>query len=181
MTLDTQVFDREAAFGRTVGWISKNEQDSLRKKHVAIGGTGGTGGYYALTLARMGIENLSLADMDSFEMSNLNRQAGAFLDTFGRNKAEVLSDMVKKANPNIHVRTFTKGVTEDNVDQFLEGADIYVNAMGLSSADIQSRIFSACREKGIPGTSAIVPGFGAAVINFHPDKIAFEFNSINTI
>ena len=66
-------FDYFKAFSRTIGWISKEELNLLRSRHIAIGGVGGTGGYYALTLARLGIEQFTLADFDCFEISNLNR------------------------------------------------------------------------------------------------------------
>jgi len=167
-------FDFSQAFTRTIGWLSARELASLRSKRVAIGGMGGTGGYYALTLARLGVEKFTLADYDCFEMSNLNRQAGAFLSTLGKNKAETIAAMLTDINPHIDARIFNQGVDAANIPDFLEGADFYLNAMGLSSVDVQAQIFDACRSRRIPGTSAIVPGMGVSVVNFHPQKMSFE-------
>lgn len=167
-------FDYSQAFSRTIGWLSEKELDSLKRKHIAIGGTGGTGGYYALTLARLGVEHFSLADFDQYEMSNLNRQAGAFMHTLGKNKAEVTAAMLTDINPNIKIRIFSQGIDETNVDAFLENADLYLNAMGLSSADIQTSVFGICKRRQIPATSAIVPGMGVSLINFHPQRISFD-------
>jgi len=167
-------FDYYKAFERTIGWISKEEQEFLRSKHIAIGGLGGTGGYYALTLARLGLEHFSLADNDCFDMNNLNRQAGAFLHTLKKNKAEVLAEMITGINPNISVRIFNRGIDETNISDFLKGVDFYLSSMGLSSVDIQTDIFESCRQKGIPATTVIVPGFGAALINFHPNRMSYD-------
>jgi molybdopterin/thiamine biosynthesis adenylyltransferase len=174
MALPGSIFDYNKAFARTVGWISTDEREVLRSTRIAIGGTGGTGGYYALVLARLGIGRFSLADMDTFEISNFNRQAGAFLTTFGRNKAEVMAEMIKDINPDADIRLFAEGIHKTNVNDFLKGSDHYINAMGLSSADVQADVFKHCRELNIPATSAIVPGFGAAFINFHPKRLSFE-------
>ena len=167
-------FDYYKAFERTIGWISKDEQRTLKSKRVAIGGLGGTGGHYALTLARLGIESLTLADNDTFELNNFNRQAGAFLHTLRKNKAEVIAEMVTEINPNISVKLFNLGVDSSNISDFLNGADFYLNAMGLSSVDIQTEIFQQCKSIGIPATTVIVPGFGAALVNFHPSRMSYD-------
>ena len=167
-------FNYYKAFERTIGWISKEEQEILKSKHIAIGGLGGTGGYYALTLARLGFERFSLADNDYFDLNNLNRQAGAFLHNLKKNKAEVLAEMITGINPNISVKVFSRGIDEANIDDFLKGVDFYLNAMGLSSVDIQTDIFNSCRQKRIPATTVIVPGFGASLINFHPNSMSYD-------
>jgi tRNA A37 threonylcarbamoyladenosine dehydratase len=84
-------FNYEQAFQRTLGWVTEEELLTLRQKRVAIAGVGGVGGGYALTLARLGIGNLTIADPDTFELANFNRQVGANIATIGRSKAEVIA------------------------------------------------------------------------------------------
>lgn len=174
MNQTMQEFDYYKAFERTLGWISKEEQEIIKSKHIAIGGLGGTGGYYALTLARLGFEKFTLADGDCFELNNSNRQAGAFRHTIGKNKAAVLADMISEINPNISTRVFNLGVDSSNVNEFLIGTDFYLNAMGLSSVDIQTDIFEFCKLLKIPATTVIVPGFGASLINFNPMRMSYN-------
>ena len=50
----TSSFDYHRAFSRNIGWVTRAEQDLLRKKRVAIAGMGGVGGIHLLTLARLG-------------------------------------------------------------------------------------------------------------------------------
>jgi molybdopterin/thiamine biosynthesis adenylyltransferase len=57
---------------------------------VAIAGAGGFGGAAAVMLARLGVGEIRIADFDVFEPRNVARQFGAYPDTLGRNKAEVV-------------------------------------------------------------------------------------------
>lgn len=73
---------------RNLGWLGDSEkeqrerQERLRDSVIGIVGTGGIGGAVALRLVRMGVRRLKLADPDEFDVSNIQRQAGADLDFF---------------------------------------------------------------------------------------------------
>src|SRR5262245_6453623 len=114
-------FSYEQAFSRNVGWVTASEQQLLRGKCVAIAGLGGVGGAHLLTLTRLGIGAFHIADFDSFDIVNFNRQAGAMTHSLGRRKTEVLSQMARAINPELNVTVFEQGVTDDNVDSFLHG------------------------------------------------------------
>ena len=70
-------FDYNEAFSRNIGLFTLEEQDKLRRSHVAIAGMGGVGGVHVATLARTGIGNFTIADPDCFELANMKRQYGA--------------------------------------------------------------------------------------------------------
>src|SRR6186713_2900679 len=76
----------ERAFQRNLGLISDDEQQVLRRACVAVAGAGGVGGLHLLALARMGIGRFHLADYDTFEVSNFNRQFGATVSSIGQSK-----------------------------------------------------------------------------------------------
>src|ERR1700689_1281247 len=86
-------FSYAEAFDRNLGWFTDYEQQALRTKTIAIAGMGGVGGLHLLTLARLGIANFKIADLDSFETANFNRQIGATVSTLNHAKVEVLSRM----------------------------------------------------------------------------------------
>ena len=69
--------------------IGKERLDKLRGAHIALFGLGGVGGMCAETLARSGINTLTVVDKDIFEASNINRQILALESTMGRNKVDV--------------------------------------------------------------------------------------------
>lgn len=168
------LFAYEAAFSRNLGWVTQAEQTALRGKRIAIAGMGGVGGGHLLTLARLGVGSFSISDFDTFDLANFNRQAGAFVSSLGRPKAEVLAAMVADINPECELRVFGEGVSAGNLEDFLGGADLYVDALDFFAFDIRRAVFAACHRMGIPAVTAAPLGLGAAVLVFQPDGMSFE-------
>src|SRR3984957_3707754 len=106
----TEAFVYEQAFHRNIGWLTREEQQMLRKKRVAVGGLGGCGGSHVTTLARLGVGAFTLADFDCFEFANFNRQAGAKMSTVGRPKLDVIRAMALDINPELDIRSFSHGI-----------------------------------------------------------------------
>lgn len=167
-------FNYDKAFSRNVGWVTHSEQHMLRGKRVAIAGLGGVGGAHLLTLTRLGVGGFHIADFDSFDIPNFNRQAGAMLSSVGRAKTEVLSAMARDINPELQLRVFDTGVSPDNIDAFLDGIDLYVDALDFFAFAARQLVFPACARRGIPATTAAPLGMGTAVLNFLPGGMTFE-------
>lgn len=168
------VFEYDSAFSRNIGWVSSHEQSVLRGKRVAIAGMGGVGGIHLLTLARLGIGAFNISDFDSFDYVNFNRQAGAVMATVGLPKVDVLAEMACEINPEIEVRKFPQGVSTANLDDFLEGVDLYVDGLDFFAFDARRATFAACARMGIPAVTAAPLGMGTAVLTFLPGGMSFE-------
>ncbi len=167
-------FDYYNAFSRNIGWVTESEQARLRQTHVAIGGLGGVGGVHLLTLARLGIGRFSIADFDTFDIVNFNRQVGAMVSTIGRPKIDVLSEMLKDINPDVELRVFPEGVHENNLDAFLDGVDVYVDGLDFFVFDARRATFMACEKKDISAVTAAPLGLGTALLVFGPGGMSFE-------
>ena len=167
-------FSYADAFDRNLGWFTESEQQSLRGKTVAIAGMGGVGGVHLMTLARLGIANFRIADLDSFEIANFNRQVGAMMSTLDQPKVEVLARMVKDINPEAKVAQFPGGVTPENLDDFLQGVDLFIDGFDFFVLDIRRKAFARCRELGIPAITAAPVGMGVAFLLFTRDGMTFE-------
>ena len=115
MTAST-TFEYGRAFSRNIGWVTKKEQDKLRRSRIAIAGLGGVGGAHLLTLSRLGISKFNISDFDDFDVHNLNRQAGAFLQFMGKSKIETIAQMARDISPEVDIRSFPQGVKPDNVE-----------------------------------------------------------------
>ncbi len=61
-----------------------------------LGGLGGVGGDEAIALTRLCFQNFHIADLDTFDYSNFNRQNGANIETVGKSKALVTTEIMKK-------------------------------------------------------------------------------------
>lgn len=164
----------EEAFSRNIGWVTRQEQYELRDKCAAIAGLGGVGGVHLLTLCRLGIGRFHLADFDSFDLANFNRQAGATVSTLNLPKLDVMMQQALDINPGLQIKGFSDGVTADNMDDFLEGVDIYIDGLDFFAFEARQQVFSACAAKRIPAVTAAPLGMGAAVLNFLPGGMSFD-------
>lgn len=167
-------YDYATAYSRNIGWVSPGEQDRLRNACVAIAGMGGVGGAHLVTLARLGVGRFRIADFDHFELHNFNRQAGAFVSTVGRPKVEVCAQILTDINPQAQVQVFSQGVTPENVDAFIEGADIYVDGIDFFALAARRMVFAACHARGIPAVTAAPLGMGVSLLSFVPGGMSFE-------
>lgn len=167
-------FDYDAAFSRNVGWVTQAEQALLRAKRIAIAGMGGVGGSHLITLARLGVGAFNIADFDTFDIVNFNRQAGAGMASLGLPKMNVMADRARDINPRLEIRLFPEGVTLENLERFLEGVDLYVDGLDFFAFKARRATFAACRRLGIPAVTAAPLGMGTAVLVFLPDSLSFE-------
>lgn len=167
-------FDYQSAFSRNIGWVTEAEQIRLKGARVAIGGLGGVGGVHLLTLARMGIGGFSIADFDVFDIVNFNRQVGANVSTLGRPKIEVLEEMARDINPDLNIKIFSRGVTPECLDDFLDEVDVYVDGLDFFAFEARRMTFAACERKGIPVVTAAPLGLGTALLVFGAGGMPFE-------
>lgn len=119
---DTQNFNYTEAFKINRGLFSEEEQLRLRDAKILVVGTGGAGGVISIMLARSGVENFTLVDPDVYTLSNINRQIGCFVDTIGRNKAEVIKEEILRINPLAKVQVHKKIVPLEELEEMLKQA-----------------------------------------------------------
>lgn len=167
-------FDYARAFSRNLGWVTEREQSRLRASTVAIAGMGGVGGHHLLALTRLGVGHFRIADFDHFELENFNRQAGASLSTLDARKAETMAKLALEINPQAKMTIYGNGISLENVDAFLAGADIYLDGIDFFAFDMRQALFAACDRLGIPAVTAAPLGMGAALLVFMPGKMSFD-------
>lgn len=120
---------------RSLGWLGESEaeqrarQEKLRDAVIGVVGTGGIGGAVALRLVRMGARNLKLADPDSFDLTNVQRQVGASRDTIDRNKAAVVAEMAYGLTQDVNIDVYEEGITPDSAVEFVTDCDHVMDQM----------------------------------------------------
>jgi molybdopterin/thiamine biosynthesis adenylyltransferase len=167
-------FNYDEAFSCNIGWLTRSEQYVLRIKRVAIVGMGGVGGAYLLALARFGIGAFTICDFDHFEVKNFNRQVGANLATVGRRKNMIMEESVRLINPELSIKNFDEPISLSNIDEFLRGADLFIDAIDFFEMDMRRALFRRCAELGIPAMTANPIGMGTAYMVFLPKGIRFD-------
>lgn len=162
------------AFSRNLGLISPTEQERLRTSCVAIPGVGGVGGVHLVTLARLGIGRFRIADPDTFDVVNFNRQYGATTQTLGRNKAEVMAEVVRTINPEVEIEVFPSAISPANLDRFLQGVQVFVDGIDFFELGARRLLFAEARRRGIWAVTAGPLGFSTAWIVFSPSGMSFD-------
>jgi len=86
----------------------------------------------------------------------------------------VLVALALDINPALDIRQLPDGVTAANVDEFLRGADLYVDGLDFFAFDARRTTFAACARLGVPATTAAPLGMGVASLTFLPGRMTFE-------
>jgi len=167
-------YSYDEAFSRNVGWVTKAEQATLRQKRVAIAGMGGVGGVHLLTLSRLGIGKFSIADPDTFEVANFNRQVGAGISTLGQSKTDVMARAARDINPELDICVIRDYLNPSNLDAFFADVSLYIDGLDFFAFDARQATFRACAERGIPAITVAPLGMGAALLNFLPGGMTFD-------
>lgn len=129
---------------RNLGFVSEEEQQSLQKSCIFIPGVGGMGGTALECLARTGIGHFIIADIDVFEVSNLNRQIFSSCEVVGQQKALVAKETLLKINPQIQVEIFSAD-WQVHLEEILNRCDLVIN--GCDDVKATVHLMRKAREK----------------------------------
>src|SRR5512147_3140612 len=103
-------------------------QARISNASVLIVGAGGLGCPVALYLGAAGVGQLRLADGDTVDLTNLQRQIGHATAAIGENKADSLARSVRAINPEIEVRSTREALGGDALRQAVAAVDLVVDA-----------------------------------------------------
>lgn len=162
------------AFQRSLGLLTPADQELLQNKCIGVVGLGGVGGAYVLSLARMGVGRLLISDFDHFEIANMNRQAGALVSTLGQPKDEAIRRMALDINPFLEIETYSKGIDEKNVDEFVSRCDVVIDAIDFYSIDAHCLLHATVRRHQRYALFAIPLGYSCTLQVFSPKGKSFE-------
>jgi tRNA A37 threonylcarbamoyladenosine dehydratase len=121
MTHLDEAADLQRRFGGLERLYGVTGAASIRTSHVAVVGLGGVGSWAAEALARSGVGELTLIDLDHVAESNINRQIQALASTLGQAKVLAMRDRIAQINPECVVHGIEEFVEPDNWPQLLPG------------------------------------------------------------
>lgn len=124
-------------YTRTQLVIGRSGVDILKNSKVVVLGIGGVGGFTVESLCRAGVGTLVIVDNDTVDITNLNRQIIATLDTVDKSKVEVMKERILSINPKCNVIALKTFVTEENIpDIITEDIDYVVDAIDTISSKL---------------------------------------------
>lgn len=135
-------------FTRTELALGKEGLEKIKNSKIVLFGLGGVGSYIAEALARVGVQNLIIVDGDVVDITNINRQLIANMETIGRNKAELVKERINLINPFSNVVAISKFVkSESDIDFVDETVDYVIDA--IDDFDAKIMIIKKSKELGL--------------------------------
>jgi tRNA threonylcarbamoyladenosine dehydratase len=110
---------------------------AVRSAHVVVVGIGGVGSWAAEALARSGVGELTLVDLDHVAESNINRQVHALAATLGQAKVQAMAARIAQINPICKVHGIEEFAEPGNWPQLLpQGVEAVIDACDQVKAKV---------------------------------------------
>lgn len=136
-------------FSRTELLLGRRGMERLKNARVAVFGIGGVGGHAAEALARSGVGALELIDKDTVDITNINRQTVAYLDTVGKYKTDIMKERIALINPDAEVTVHNCFFLPETSGGFdFSRYDYVVDAVDTVSAKIE--LVMKAQAAGVP-------------------------------
>ncbi|HTO20756.1 MAG TPA: tRNA cyclic N6-threonylcarbamoyladenosine(37) synthase TcdA [Pseudomonas sp.] len=135
-------------FGGIARLYGRDGLDRLRAAHVAVVGIGGVGSWAAEALARSGVGEISLFDLDDVCVTNTNRQLHALDGTVGKPKVEVMAARIRAINPACQVHAVADFVTRETMAEYVtEQLDFVIDC--IDSVPAKTALIAWCKRRKI--------------------------------
>lgn len=159
---------------RNIGWITREEQETVRRAVVGVAGCGGMGGQLAERFLRLGVGEIRIADNEAFDVSNINRQFAATMATVGMPKAFETAKMMRSITDDTTILVYPQGICEDAVFDFIQGCDVVCDEIEFWCIGSRILLHRAARECGVPVFVCNSLGFGSQLFLFTPQSMTME-------
>jgi molybdopterin/thiamine biosynthesis adenylyltransferase len=143
-------------------------QERLLAATVLIIGVGGLGSPVAMYLAAAGVGRLIVADDDSVELSNLQRQIIHDSTTLGERKVDSARERIKALNPDVVVDTLDQRMGAIELETATQQANVVVDAS--DNFETRFAINEACHAAAKPLVSGAAIRFEGQVTVFTPGQ-----------
>ena len=138
--------------------IGINNINIIKNKKILLIGIGGVGGYTLESLIRSGIENITIVDYDTIDITNLNRQLISLTTNIGKYKVDEYKDRIKKINPNCNVNTIKEKISLDNFNILnITDYDYVIDA--CDSLEVKKEVIRKCTKNNIKFISCMGTGY----------------------
>jgi len=135
--------DLQRRFGGLERLYGVTGAERIRAAHVAVVGIGGVGSWTVEALARSGVGQLTLIDLDHVAESNINRQVHALTQTVGQAKVQAMRERIAQINPACRVTAIEEFVEAENWPALLpEGVNAVVDACDQVRAKLAMAVWA---------------------------------------
>jgi molybdopterin-synthase adenylyltransferase len=141
-------------------------QERVARAHALVIGAGGLGCPVAMFLASAGVGKITIADHDSVDLTNLQRQIGHTTNAVGELKVESLARTCKAINPLANIQTIAQKLEGNELLNAIASADVVLDCTDLFKT--RHAINHACVVAKKPLVSGAAIRFDGQVSVFDP-------------
>ena len=142
-------------------------QEKLLAAHALVVGCGGLGAAALPYLAAAGIGRLTIADADTVDETNLQRQITFTEADIGKNKALVMQGRLKQINSQTHITAMAEFLDEARLVELANAADIILDCS--DNYPTRQAVNRAAFATRTPLVSAAAVGFDGQIAVYRPD------------
>jgi adenylyltransferase/sulfurtransferase len=128
--------------------IDVEGQLRLKQSRALIIGLGGLGSPVALYLAAAGVGELHLADFDTVDLTNLQRQIVHDTQSIGQSKVDSAMARLAAINPQIHLRAHRSALDADSLAAAVAAVDLVLDCSDNFAT--REAVNAACVAEGKP-------------------------------
>ena len=136
-------------FGGVQRLYGSKALNKFQQSHICVIGIGGVGSWAAEALARSGVGELTLIDMDDICVTNTNRQIHALSNTVGEMKIEAMAERCRLINPDIKLNLIDDFIDKENCFQYLSDKFDYVFD-AIDSIKAKVALIAHCKRNKYP-------------------------------
>lgn len=144
--------------------MGKKGVERLRGGKVFVVGCGALGSLASMYLAASGVGTIGIADFDTIDISNLQRQLFFDEKTLGQSKSSVLASRMKCINSESKLVEYQCLITENKAREIFPGYDFVID--GSDNPATKKLTATVCEELGIPYCIGGVREFSGQVMSW---------------
>lgn len=138
--------------------IGNSESNKLTNSKVLIVGLGGVGSFAAEFIARAGIGEITIADGDDIDITNINRQLPALHSTIGHQKVDEVGKRLLDINPMLNLTKINEFLTPEKMDNLLSSGNFDYAIDCIDSISPKVSLIKACRNNKVKCVSSMGAG-----------------------
>lgn len=144
------------------GVFETSLQEKIANSKVLVVGAGGIGCEILKNLVLSGFQDIEIIDLDTIDVSNLNRQFLFHKEHVGKSKANVARESALSFNPNVKIKAYHDSITTTNYGvSFFQQFQLVLNALDNRAA--RNHVNRLCLTADVPLIESGTAGYNGQV------------------
>lgn len=149
-----------------------SELAKIKACRVLLGGLGG-GSNIAELLLRSGFHNLTIADPDIYELSNI-RQSGCKRRRLGQNKALAMREELLEIDDEANIQARPEGLISGEIEELVKNSDYVIDMLDFIALKEKIELYRMARKHNKTVLTAPSAIHGGVLFVFRPTDPSYE-------